>query len=445
MNVAAMHRAVNQGVQKIASQQVDLLLPQEIDLELNKSQMKFIKTRYSQFGNKYMRGFEGSQKRIDDLRTLIKEASINTTYKGQISNKHYVDTAVLPADYMFLVNQRSLSVHNNCEPINFGTVETGQYWIEVPLTNENFLCDNSRQVSDWIATSIPGYAAKTCSSYTTAICDGVVSGTISGPRYLGYMQVHGLDENGNSQLVNTTAIGSGAALPPSTNSWTPATIVAAQNPSATEAYYSETQPNGDVPFNIYPGGTLCIIFPIGFVIPDLTAQFPPSGGTSQFRGGYYGGDCTNTGHFQNHDYEYSSLNIYNTDSGGYMTVSRDTVSSFDLNDLELGTESAGNRWAQHDDIYSMLSDPFNTTKHTSPLTTIRGNSIDIYTDNTFFVPKLKITYIERPTDINVTSGANCLLPDHTHEEIVTMAVASILEAFSDGRYQTIQNEVNTSE
>ena len=62
MNIGQMHIAVNQGVQKIASNQVDLLLPQEIDFELNKAQDKFIKTRYSQFGNKYMRGFEQSQK-----------------------------------------------------------------------------------------------------------------------------------------------------------------------------------------------------------------------------------------------------------------------------------------------------------------------------------------------------------------------------------------------
>ena len=47
MNVGQMHIAVNQGVQKIASSQVDLLLPEEIDLELNKAQMKFIKTKLS--------------------------------------------------------------------------------------------------------------------------------------------------------------------------------------------------------------------------------------------------------------------------------------------------------------------------------------------------------------------------------------------------------------
>ena len=72
---------------------------------------------------------------------------------------------------------------------------------------------------------------------------------------------------------------------------------------------------------------------------------------------------------------YASFPVVDhTDSGAFIQTSRDTIASFDLNDLDLQTESAGNRWAQHDDIYSMLDDPFNTTKHTSPLTTIRGNS-----------------------------------------------------------------------
>ena len=86
MTVAEMHIAINQGVQKIASHQVDVLLPQEIDFELNKAQDKFVKGRYNQFGNKYSKGFEQSQKRIDDLRRLITEESITTTYKGQVDH-----------------------------------------------------------------------------------------------------------------------------------------------------------------------------------------------------------------------------------------------------------------------------------------------------------------------------------------------------------------------
>jgi len=47
-----------------------------------------------------------------------------------------------------------------------------------------------------------------------------------------------------------------------------------------------------------------------------------------------------------------------------------------------------NDFSQSDDIYSLLSDPFNTTKKTSPLTDINGDYINVYTDKTFFVDKI---------------------------------------------------------
>ena len=56
MNVQQMHLAVQQGVDKIKSLQADVLLPQEIDIELNKSLIKFIATRYGK-NNIYRKGF----------------------------------------------------------------------------------------------------------------------------------------------------------------------------------------------------------------------------------------------------------------------------------------------------------------------------------------------------------------------------------------------------
>ena len=37
MTIAEMHIAINQGLQKIDSRQVDIFLPQELDLEINKN------------------------------------------------------------------------------------------------------------------------------------------------------------------------------------------------------------------------------------------------------------------------------------------------------------------------------------------------------------------------------------------------------------------------
>ena len=67
MNIQEMHIAVSQGVDKIHSFQADVLLPEEIDLELNKNIHRFISQRFNTKGNKYGTGFEQSQKRIDDI------------------------------------------------------------------------------------------------------------------------------------------------------------------------------------------------------------------------------------------------------------------------------------------------------------------------------------------------------------------------------------------
>jgi len=118
MNVNQMHIAIQQGVDKINSLQADMLLQEEIDIELNKAMSRFLNTKYGK-NNKYGQGFENSQKRIDDLRTLVKEYSAPTIYKEQYDNNHWIDQFRLPSDYLYLVNQRSELFLNNCEPIEF--------------------------------------------------------------------------------------------------------------------------------------------------------------------------------------------------------------------------------------------------------------------------------------------------------------------------------------
>jgi len=111
MTVNEMHIAVNQGVQKIASFQVDNLLPQEIDHELNLAMMRFIKQRFNYTSNRLGKGFEQSQKRIDDLRSLLVENRGETTYEGIVYTSNYsnvyVDRYTLPLDYLFLISVRA--------------------------------------------------------------------------------------------------------------------------------------------------------------------------------------------------------------------------------------------------------------------------------------------------------------------------------------------------
>lgn len=91
MTVSEMHIAFDLLLDKTNSLQYPSFLPEEKDFWLNMALRKFIKTRYSGLNVK-QEGFEQSQKRIDDLRTIIRELTIPCTSTGAIKPNAYVLT-----------------------------------------------------------------------------------------------------------------------------------------------------------------------------------------------------------------------------------------------------------------------------------------------------------------------------------------------------------------
>lgn len=92
------------------------------------------------------------------------------------------------------------------------------------------------------------------------------------------------------------------------------------------------------------------------------------------------------------------------------------------------------RFSQTDDIYELLSDPFNQTDPTSPLTDVNEGVITVYSNKTFVVNNLIINYLRRPkllsTDNVLPSHPTVTneseFPEHTHEEIIDLAVTLFL-------------------
>lgn len=72
-----MHQNVKLQLDKTSALELPAFEPEEIDYWLNEAIRKFVKTRYSGINPK-KEGFEQTQKRIDDLRTLIKHYSDST-------------------------------------------------------------------------------------------------------------------------------------------------------------------------------------------------------------------------------------------------------------------------------------------------------------------------------------------------------------------------------
>jgi len=103
------------------------------------------------------------------------------------------------------------------------------------------------------------------------------------------------------------------------------------------------------------------------------------------------------------------------------------------------------RLVQHDDVFKMVNDPFNKTKYSSPLAVMRGNHLDVYSDDLYITDQVKLTYLARPQIVSLADGVNCDLPIATHEEICKLAVLSVLEEISDPRFNTHLMQVDKME
>ena len=371
-----MHIAVNLGVQKIASFQVDNFLSEEVDHELNIAMDRFIKQRYNPLSNRLRKGFEQSQKRIDDLRNLVVVARINSFQGdgfayGDIDGEFFgTDKVALPNDYMFLVNLRAI-VTDACQSASINAEEDYFSFQRISLTPP---------ITGYILTSI-----------RTVLYDGGDTIEIAA-------NTTGLTKD---QLLNNATYA--ATLVPSLSLEQLNTDIIEQSPTAdgNELFlkFSQEFYNGSLSTTLvweHPTNSVTI----GGTIP-VTSVPMESAETVLIRKRFIAGN----------------------------TVYRKVSCNF----------------AQLDDIYTLLDDPFNTTKSTSPLYTIEENFITFHTNQEFVVEKADVQYIRSPQRMTKTLGVGCELSEHTHQEIVEMAVKSILESVQDARYQSQSVEVTESE
>ena len=385
-----MHISLRQTVDRINSQRADQLLDQEIDLELNRAMQRFINQRYGK-NNVYQEGFEESQKRIDELRTLLVEYEAGVTFKEELRpGKIFVDQFQLPANYMYLVNQRSKVFTNNCKPIGASEVPQEDifyfsFTLDQLIVNDTSLpisfVDSIRFQNEPLGTPTPSLAAPVWTPSQDLLGGGYIASEY--PQFISEVQADML-----------------------------------ANPQPGFEIYWESYGPLNIPNNF-----------IVVVNPDTYPEFVWDGS----------GGATVT--------PLVSLdalgNQLSSSPPRFEDLSSNTVR--EPNEPGYTIDTVLNKFSQQDDIFRLLDDPFNATTHTSPLTTIRGNFIDIYTNAIFITSSAKITYLRKPQPINLSLGYNCELPDHTHEEVIAMAASSILEESSDPRYKTQLGEAMNRE
>lgn len=114
MNAPEMHIAFKQGLDKFDSLNYPDIEPEEIDLLLNQAQDAFIKQRYS-YNNLKKEPFERTQKRIEDLKNVIRRVNLpiiaNDPTFNIDSNAVNVD---LPSDHWITVQEKATITYNNC-------------------------------------------------------------------------------------------------------------------------------------------------------------------------------------------------------------------------------------------------------------------------------------------------------------------------------------------
>jgi len=104
-----------------------------------------------------------------------------------------------------------------------------------------------------------------------------------------------------------------------------------------------------------------------------------------------------------------------------------------------------------DEYRAKVDDPF--SEHilhyatAKPLRLFHGDSVELISDGNYTVDDYHLTYLKVPATVdNVPEGTtDCDLPEHTHEEIVNMAVSMMLENIEQPRYKTHMNELATME
>lgn len=83
-----------------------------------------------------------------------------------------------------------------------------------------------------------------------------------------------------------------------------------------------------------------------------------------------------------------------------------------------------------------------------PLKLIQGNQVILYTDGKYSVANYQITYLSKPLFLdssNISNTEYTSLPEHTHIEIVKMAVQLYLATKPMQHYSAYSSEVNNME
>ena len=463
-NIKEWHILLDQELNKVNSALYDILTPQEKDIAFNKNIEKFVKQRYGAHSNAKQKGFEQSQKRIDDLRELVKINYNLAAYKPSFDDIDFnsMVKSELPSDYCLSVASRSQISYVDCGTFTYQEVPKNEYYSVLPVSSfVNTNWGTSRLKAEVLTygtaiTTAAGFGSNQITDSTPGLAngDGIIFSSVGASGLLINTPYYIYNKLGSSFNLVT--------FPSSTSPVTINTFL-----SGTTSFKKITLYNSDVII----GTDLVMTNASNYTTEDNS--YMTSVITDFLKNGWNGFSATIssvTYNYKSKDFEFyfekykdlyfaNSIIIvykgsnsviptwsYSTNSGStYTTLSNTT---YTLTTYVLGSTNmtTSNKQVQEDDLFALQQDPFNATYYEFPLCFFSGNELNTYINiNDFVVNKTILSYIRKPKTVSYYLDINCDLPDFVHNEILSMTASYLLEEFEAGRYKTHQETVITNE
>ncbi len=384
MTILEMHHAVEQGLQKVASNSFDTFLPEEIDFALNKMQERFVKQRFFFASDPKRQGLHGSQKRVDDLRILTELDYLDTVITPNPATDH--EDFDLPTDYMFLINSRVNILYDDCkvdpELVSNGNFDTNSNWILGDGTDDRWTISNG----------LLSHASGSDTSYQEAATQ-VLEEVRRGETYL------------VTFLLQRPGVPAGYAGSFTVSIGDP--VTGGMNTSLTFQYDASAVAAGNA------------------TIYQSTSEDSSGNNTIE---------------------KQLELQALSDQAAITFTPSQDFTGVIDKVSVKRIKEIPL-RIVEPDDAYNILGNPFATATDQSAFGIINGTSIKVFrntkNNKSYLLKSLRADYIRIPVEISLSSNVDCELADHTHQEIVDLTVKHLLEATESQRYQT--NTVESSQ
>lgn len=463
-NIKEWHILLDQELNKVNSALYDILTPQEKDIAFNKNIEKFVKQRYGAHSNAKQKGFEQSQKRIDDLRELVKINYSLAAYKPSFDDIDFnsMIKSELPSDYCLSVASRSQISYVDCGTFTYQEVPKNEYYSVLPVSS--FVNTN------WGTTRLKAEVLTYGTAITTAAGFGSNQITDSTPGLANGDGIIFSSVGASGLLINTpyyiyNKLGSSFNLVTFPSSTSPVTINAFL--SGTTSFKKITLYNSDVII----GTDLNMTNALNYTTEDNS--YMTSVITDFLKNGWNGFSATIssvTYNYKSKDFEFyfekykdlyfaNSIIIvykgsnsviptwsYSTNSGSTYTALSNTTYTLTTYVLGSTNMTTSNKQVQEDDLFALQQDPFNATYYEFPLCFFSGNELNTYINiNDFVVNKTILSYIRKPKTVSYYLDINCDLPDFVHNEILSMTASYLLEEFEAGRYKTHQETVITNE